>query len=97
MRLSDPACVRAYAEKAAFEDYMRGAVVHAEPSPHGWSFWQCDVNPYCTPGRRSDWQRGFNGDGPRSYEHVLGVECDVGYQRGAAYRRIIERNQAAPD
>lgn len=47
-----------------------------------------DLNPYCCPSNRVDWQRGFDGEGPHSWQ--LGVAFDVYYQRGAGVRRRMD-------
>ena len=47
-----------------------------------------DLNPYCTQGGRSDWQRGYDGDSPRSYE--TSFDCNIKYQLGAAPRKLID-------
>lgn len=50
-----------------------------------------DSNPYSTPCNRRDWQRGFNGDPCYTWEG--GVEYDPCYQRGAAYKRYLDKIQ----
>ncbi len=69
--------VEAWAAKAAAEDYARHLAFGV------------DLNPFCTPGARSDWQRGFDNLGPRSYE--LSVDFDTIYQRGRAAAKIMDR------
>lgn len=75
-RFNTPEEMRAWADRAAAED----ARYNAE---HG-----SDLNPYCTQGARNDWQRGWDGAGPRSYEGS--VDFHTMYQRGAAARRLRE-------
>lgn len=72
-RFASPEAVRLWAETAALEDVGRLGV---------------DPNPYSTPGRRDDWNRGFLGLGPRPYGP--GVEYDTAYQRGAAAARLLQ-------
>lgn len=50
-----------------------------------------NLNPYCTQGARSRWQRGFIGAAPRTWEHIV---WDFQYQRGAAAARIVQENLA---
>lgn len=50
-----------------------------------------DLNPYCTQGGRSDWQRGYDGDQPRSYE--CSFDYNIKYQLGAATRKLIDSQQ----
>jgi hypothetical protein len=75
-RFNTPEEVLVWADKAAREDIAR----HRE---HG-----IDLNPFCTPGARDDWQRGFDNAGPRSYE-TRGVDFDTIYQRGRAVARLL--------
>lgn len=51
-----------------------------------------DINPYSTPGRRSDWSRGYFGLGPRSYESAQVLLYDAAYQRGAACAALQKEN-----
>ena len=48
------------------------------------------LNPFCTDGARTQWQRGFDNENPRLFESTL--EFDTIYQRGkAAY--TLTRNK----
>lgn len=47
-----------------------------------------DLNPFCTDGARSQWQRGYDNTGPRQFETT--VDFDTIYQRGKACRKIID-------
>lgn len=76
-RFNSPEEVQAWADGVAVADYAR------------YKEHNCDLNPYCTVGRRDDWRRGFKGLGPRSYEADIGVGYDLAYQRGAAAARLI--------
>lgn len=67
--------VRAYAERVALSDILRA------------QFQGKDLNPFCTPGARNDWQRGFDGAPPYSWEGNL--LWDSIYQRGAAVARLL--------
>jgi hypothetical protein len=49
-----------------------------------------DLNPYCTPGARADWQRGFDNAPPRSYDHPDRNLWDTHYQRGRATAELLE-------
>lgn len=73
-RFNSPEEVKVWALKAASGDYQR----HLE--------FGVGLNPFCTEGARNDWQRGFEGKGPRPYE--TSVDYDTMYQRGAAARII---------
>jgi hypothetical protein len=77
--------VREAAEKAAADDYQRHLPVHTDENGKKW---QVDLNPYCTPGARNCWQRGFDGAPPHSWERDL--RWDFQYQRGAAAARIVK-------
>lgn len=85
MRFSTPEEVQAWANKTAHADYLRHLVIHQDEDG---AIWQVDKNPYCTIGARTMWQRGYDGDSAKSYEH--NPAYDTQYQRGAAMRRIIE-------
>jgi hypothetical protein len=74
-----PEEAKAAAANAAAEDY-------ANHIKYG-----SDLNPFCTPGARDDWQRGFDNAGPRSYEDPRIVEFDTIYLRGRAAAEILER------
>ncbi len=76
MRFSSTQEVRAWADRAARNDFTMYLSERA------------DFNPYCTPGARSCWERGFVGAPPYNYEGTL--EGDWQYQRGAAAQRIIQ-------
>lgn len=73
------------AESAARGDYEKHKTIHTDPDGKTW---QVDLNPYCTQGARSCWQRGFDGAPAKSWEGD--VRWDFQYQRGAAAARIIK-------
>lgn len=75
-RFNTPEEVKEYATKAAADDYRR----HKE--------YGIDLNPFCTPGARNDWQRGFDNKGPRSYE--VSIDFDTIYARGRAAALLVE-------
>lgn len=75
MQFNTPEEVKAWATKAAAEDYKR----HVE---HGY-----DLNPYCMEGARKDWQRGFENAPPRFYE--VTQDFDTMYQRGRAMALLL--------
>lgn len=77
MRFNTPEEVRAWARKAAAGDRMR----HLE--------YGHDLNPFCTPGARNDWQRGFDGSGPEKWSGITG-DYDTIYQRGRAAAVLVE-------
>lgn len=79
MRVSSPEEVAAWADRAAASDVQR----NISPMNH-------DLNPYCTHGARTCWQRGFDGLAPRTWEGS--VDYDTQYQRGAAAARLVKRN-----
>lgn len=81
-RFDTPEDAKTWAEKAAAEDRKR----HLEGG--------VDLNPYCTVGARTDWQRGFDNAGPRSYEDPRIVEFDIRYLRGRAAAELIEKEQS---
>lgn len=60
----------------------------APTSVHKHLFWGHCVNPYCTPGARSDFWRGWHNAPPRPWENPT-REWDIMFQRGAACRRYI--------
>lgn len=76
-RFNTPQEVKEWATKVAAEDYERHVT------------YGIDLNPFCTPGARSDWQRGFDNLGPRSYERS--VDFDTMYQRGRAAAELLEK------
>jgi hypothetical protein len=80
-RYSSPAAVAAVAAAAAREDYHRHSVVHVNPDGTSW---QVCRNPYSTPGRRNDWQRGYDDAPPHSWETTR--DYDMAFQVGRAYR-----------
>ena len=87
-RFSSPAEVVAWAESAAAADIVRHTPVHVDENGTAW---QCDVNPYSTPGMRHDWRAGFNGDKPR---YGISADYDTAYQRGAACARLLSAKQS---
>lgn len=87
-RFNSPEEVAAWANSAAASDFKRHSKVHTNEDG---SNWQVSLNPYCTPGMRNDWQRGFDNAPPRSWEGTR--EYDIAFQRGAAARRIVEAKQ----
>lgn len=76
VRFNSPEECKAEADKAAPAFIQRN-------KEHGH-----DLNPYCTQGARSDWQRGYDGDLPRSYEIIF--DYNIKYQLGAATRKLID-------
>jgi hypothetical protein len=89
VRFNTPEEVRVEAEKGARIDYEKHAVIRKDEDG---TLWQVSLNPYTTAGARSEWKRGFDGAGPRSYE--TSVEWNFQYQRGAAAKRILESLKA---
>lgn len=85
-RFTTPAEVAAHADRRAHSDWHRHAVVHVEKDG---TTWQVCRNPYCTVGRRNDWQRGYDNAPPHSFEGTR--EYDTAFQVGAAYRRLEEK------
>lgn len=83
-RFNTPAEVKEWARKAAAINYKN----HTEKGH--------DLNPYCTPGARSDWQRGFDNAPPRSYDHPERNEWDTHYQRGRAMAELINNTKQEP-
>lgn len=82
-RFNTPEEVQAYADKAAAEDHRR----HIEQGH--------DLNPYCTPGARNDWKKGFNNTPPQTWENAEALQFDTIRQRGAAAARIVRANREA--
>lgn len=76
-RFSTPEQAKEAATLAAADDYRR----HIE--------YGIDLNPFCTPGARNDWQRGYDNLGPRSYESPDIVLWDTIYLRGRAAALIV--------
>lgn len=54
-----------------------------------------DLNPFCTPGARTDWQRGYDNAGPRTYESPEIVKWNTIYLRGRAAAEIVKENEGA--
>ena len=86
MRFNTPEEVKAWARKAAADDYKKHAVIHIDPDG---TKWQVDKNPYCTLGARSDWQRGFGNVPPKSWERPDVNDWDSHYQRGRAMAELL--------
>ena len=86
-RFNTPEEIKAWARKAAADDYKKHAVIHTDPEGIAW---QVDKNPYCTPGARNDWQRGFDNEPPRSYELPAVNQWDTRYQRGRAMAELLD-------
>lgn len=84
MRFNTPEEVKAWARKAAASNYKS----HTE-NGH-------DLNPYCMPGARTDWQRGFDNAPPRSYDHPERNEWDTHYQRGRAMAELLANMKQEP-
>lgn len=74
MRFASPADVWAWAMRTAAQDIERSAQ-------------GCDLNPYCTPGRRNDWHRGFLGKPHRGWGND---DYDTAYQRGRAAAELLK-------
>jgi hypothetical protein len=53
------------------------------------------LNPYCTPGARAQWQRGYDGAQPRSWELPSSYDWCTQYQRGRAAARLIATREVA--
>lgn len=79
-RFNTPEEVRAWAKQAAKHDYER----HIE---HG-----IDMNPFCTDGARSEWQRGFDGSPIYSWEGNM--DFATIFQRGKAMGEIVAAEKA---
>lgn len=75
MIFNTPQAVIEWADKAAIDTMKR----HLE---HGH-----DLNVFSTQGARNDWQRGFDGAPPRSFE--LTQDYDTIYQRGRAIKKLL--------
>jgi hypothetical protein len=86
MRFNTPEEVKAWAQKAAANDFKKHQVVHVDEDG---TTWQVDKNPYCTPGARNDWKRGFLNAPPRSYDRPGFNDWDTHYQRGRAMAELI--------
>lgn len=84
MRFNTPAEVKAWARMVAATNYKN----HTEKG-HG-------LNPYCTPGARNDWQRGYDNAPPRSYDHPERNNWDTHYQRGRAMAELIDSMKQEP-
>ena len=82
--------VKAWARKAAAEDFKKHQVVHVDAKGITW---QVDKNPYCTPGARNDWRRGFLNAPPRSYDRPGFNDWDTHYQRGRAMADLAKAKQ----
>lgn len=81
-RFDTPEQVKQWAAEAAAVDYAR----HIEK---GYG-----LNPYCTEGARTDWQRGFDNAGPRSYDHPTRyTDFCTQYNRGRAAALIVQANE----
>ncbi len=84
---ANPEDVKAWADRAAREDYEKHKVIHTDERTG--QLWQVDMNPYSTPGARADWQRGFDGVPVDSFDPPIGPYCTY-YQRGAAMARLLK-------
>lgn len=78
-RFNSPEEVKAWALKAAADDYRR----HID--------FGIDLNPFSTASARDDWQRGYDNLGCRSYESS--IDYDTIYQRGFAARIVKEAKE----
>jgi hypothetical protein len=87
MRFNTPEEVKAWARKAAAEDYAKHAIIHTDPDG---TKWQVDKNPYCTPEARNDWQRGFNNEPRREFDHPEHNLWNTYYRRGRAMAELLE-------
>jgi hypothetical protein len=92
-RFNTPAEVKEWARKAAANDYKKHQVIHVDESGQTW---QVDKNPYCTPGARNDWRRGFLNAPPRSYDRPDFNDWDKHYQRGRAMAELIANMKQEP-
>lgn len=90
-RFNNPDEVKAWAREIAAADYKKHVVIHMDPDGIAW---QVDKNPYCTPGARNDWQRGFDNVPPRSYELPTANDWCTKYQRGHAMAELLENLKA---
>lgn len=84
-RFNTPDEVIAWAESVAKEDIARHLLIRhdADGTPY-----QIDLNPYCTPGARNDWQRGFDNAPPRPWDPPR--DYDTMFQRGRAVARLLK-------
>lgn len=80
-RFNSPAEVLAAAEKWA-------AQLHRNHTEKGH-----DLNPYCTPGARAEFDRAYANAPRRSWD--IPVERDFRSQAGAAVRRLVDQKVAA--
>lgn len=87
MRFNTPEEVKAWARKAAADDFKRHQVVQVDADGITW---QVDKNPYCTPGARNDWKRGFLNAPPRAYDRPDSNDWSTHYQRGRAMAELLE-------
>lgn len=85
MRFNTPEEVIVWADKAARIDYEKHTPIHTDTDG---TLWQVDKNPYCTPGARNDWQRGFDNAQPTSWVGTMDY-CSA-YQRGKAMKRLLD-------
>jgi len=92
MRFNTPEEVKAWAHKAAAGDLKKHLVTHVDENGQPW---QVDKNPYCTPGARNDWERGFLNAPPRSYERPDTNDWCTKYQRGRAMAELIQQEAHA--
>lgn len=88
MRFNTPEEVKTWARKAAAGDLKKHLITHVDENGQTW---QVDKNPYCTPGARSDWKRGFLNAPPRPYERPDANEWCTKYQRGRAMAELIQQ------
>lgn len=79
-RFANPEEVRFWAEGAARGDIQR----HRELGH--------DLNVYCTPGARNDWQRGFDNAPGRPWEEQTRAYNTM-YQRGRAVARLLQKTK----
>ena len=52
---------------------------------------EMDLNPFCTEGARSQWQRGYDNEDCRPFENTL--DFDTIYQRGKAAKKVVDLNK----
>jgi hypothetical protein len=90
MRFNTPEEVKAWARKAAASDLKKHLITHVDEDGQTW---QTDKNPYCMPGARNDWKRGFLNAPPRSYEHPDADQWNTHYQRGQAMAELIQTKE----
>ena len=79
-RFSSPEEASKAAKKAALYDYK----LYKEKNN--------DLNPFCTPGARYDWTRGFLNKGPRQFESPNMGLYDTIYLRGQFAKKILDNN-----